>query len=155
MCSSGCRRKRCKLKRFPSIIMLLLLSDCGASRMLGQSSGAHGGAPATHAATFQGLVRDLACPMMNPKSTSTDFDLGCASACARAGSPLIVLSKAGLIFFPISGDMPDVSQREKLIPFVGKQVRVTGTVYERAGTRAIVISSIHEVTGLKTKSKTE
>ena len=138
-----------------TVLTLVLLSHLDGGRVLAQSKVTHGAALATHTTTFQGLVRDLACPMMNPKSTSTNFDLGCASACARAGSPLIVLSKGGFIFFPISGDMPDVSQRDKLMPFVGKQVSVTGTVYERAGTRAIVISSIHEVIGVRTKSKNE
>jgi hypothetical protein len=31
------------------------------------------------------------------------------------------------------------------MPFVGKYVRVTGQVFERAGTHAIAIQEIHEV----------
>lgn len=96
-----------------------------------------------HVSAFEGLVRDLACPIMNPKSTSTDFDLGCAQECAKSGSPLIILTRGGRIYFPISGEMPDTSQRNRLMPFIGKQVRVKGTIYERAGTRAIVITDIH------------
>src|SRR5207248_4312070 len=96
-------------------------------------------------ATVQGLVRDIACPIQNKKATSTDFNLECALQCARNGSPLILLADDGTIYVPISESMPDVSQRERLMPLVGKRASVTGTVYERAGTHAIAIKEIHEV----------
>ena len=41
--------------------------------------------------------------------------------------------------------MPDYDQRQKLMPFVGKYVRVSGIVFERSGTHAIVITEIKEV----------
>jgi hypothetical protein len=41
--------------------------------------------------------------------------------------------------------MPDTDQRERLMPFVGKYVRASGTVFERKGTRAIVITEIKEM----------
>lgn len=62
----------------------------------------------TSAATdVEGLVRDVACPIQNHESTATNFSLDCALACARSGSPLIILTKAGDIYFPISDKMPD------------------------------------------------
>ena len=66
---------------------------------------------------MQGLVRDVACPIQNHKSTATDFNLDCALACARSGSPLIILTRSGDIYFPISDQMPDPDQRAKLMPF--------------------------------------
>ena len=96
-------------------------------------------------ATVQGLVRDIACPIQNKKATSTDFNLECALQCARNGSPLIILTDDGTIYIPISEAMPDVSQRERLMPLVGKRASVTGTVYERAGTHAMAIKQIQEV----------
>ena len=59
------------------------------------------------------------------------------------------------MYFPISDQMPDPSQREKLMPFVGKQVRATGTVYRRNGTRSIVISDLKEVQGVKVRHQDE
>lgn len=109
--------------------------------------------PTEYKATIEGLVRDVACPIQNHQSTSTDFDLDCALACAKAGSPLIILTKEGDIYFPMSDQMPDPSQREKMMPFVGKQVRVTGTVYRRNGTRAIVIKEMTELKGVKVTTK--
>ena len=66
---------------------------------------------------------------------------------------MIILTKNGDIYFPISGDMPDASQREKLMPFLGKYVRVSGTVFERNGTRAIVIKDIKELKDVKLNPK--
>jgi hypothetical protein len=41
--------------------------------------------------------------------------------------------------------MPDYSQMKKLMPLVGKYVRVSGTAFERNGTHAIVIAEIREM----------
>jgi hypothetical protein len=95
--------------------------------------------------TVEGLVRDISCPIQNPEATATKFNLKCALACAKLGSPLIILDKNGAIYVPISASMPDTDQRSRLAPFVGKYVRVSGTVYERKGTHAIAISRIVEM----------
>ncbi|MGA7139223.1 MAG: hypothetical protein WBZ14_16225 [Terriglobales bacterium] len=63
----------------------------------------------------------------------------------RGGSPLVILTKDGELYFPISAKMPDTDQRQKLMPFVGKYVRASGTVFERKGTHAIVITEIKEM----------
>jgi hypothetical protein len=110
-------------------------------------------APSGVPMTIEGLVRDVACPMQNHKSTATSFNLDCAVACAKSGSPLIILTKTDEIYFPISEQMPDPSQREKLIPFVGKYVRATGTVYRRGGTRTIAIKNLTELKDVKLNTK--
>jgi hypothetical protein len=91
----------------------------------------------------EGVVRDVACPIQNPKSTATNFNLECAVACAKSGSPLIILTKEGNSYFPISDEMPDPDQREKLKPFVGNFVRATGTVFERNGIRLTRSQNFH------------
>lgn len=95
--------------------------------------------------TIEGLVRDLACPIQNAAATATEFNLKCALDCAKQGSPLIILTRAGKIYVPISDSMPDKDERQRLMPLVGKFVRASGTVFERNGTRAIVISEIKEM----------
>lgn len=94
---------------------------------------------------IEGLVRDLACPIQNPAAMATKFNLQCALDCAKQGSPLIILTQDGEMYFPISDSMPDVDQRQKLMPLVGKYVRATGTVFERKGTHSIVIEKITEM----------
>ena len=103
--------------------------------------------------TVEGLVRDVACPMQNHKSTATHFNLECARSCAKAGAPLVILTKADEMYLPMTNDMPDVSQREKLVPYVGEFVRVTGVVRRRNGTRTIVIKSITEMKDVKLDTK--
>ncbi|MGH9863990.1 MAG: hypothetical protein ACRD4H_01100 [Candidatus Acidiferrales bacterium] len=95
--------------------------------------------------TIEGLVRDLACPIQNDAATATEFNLRCARDCARQGSPLIILARDGKIYIPISDSMPDKNQRQRLMPFVGKFVQASGTLFQRNGTRAIAISEIKEM----------
>jgi hypothetical protein len=101
--------------------------------------------PNAKTVTIEGAVRDLACPVQNPAGTATRFSLKCNLDCVRHGSPIIILTKDGLIYFPISADMPDFGQRDRMMPFVGKYVQASGAVFERKGTRAIAITQIKEL----------
>ena len=92
---------------------------------------------------LRGYVRDLACLMKFNEALKPTND--CAITCARAGSPLVVITGKGDIYTPISESIPDTSQREKLMPFVGSYVEVSGDVYKRAGISAIVIRKITKI----------
>lgn len=94
--------------------------------------------------TISGLVRDIACPIQNHASTARRFNRDCALACARQGSPLAILTDDGTMYLPISSSMPDTDQRAKLMPYVGKYVRIVGDVYERQGLHSVVIKEIKE-----------
>lgn len=107
-------------------------------------TGAVWGQSAPPPVVIEGLVRDISCPIQNHSSTATDFNLQCALDCARAGSPLVILTKSGRMYVPMSKAMPDVSVRKRLLPFVGKFVKVTGVVYALHGTQAISIEKITE-----------
>jgi hypothetical protein len=94
--------------------------------------------------TVEGLVRDIACPLQNKKSTSTSYSKGCITMCANVGSPLGILTNDGSVYVPVTESMPDTGQ-DALKPFVGEHVQATGKVFERNGTRAIEISGIHQL----------
>jgi len=96
-------------------------------------------------ATVEGLVRDIACPIQNLEATATHLSMKCLRECAKAGSPLVILTKDGELYVPISDKMPDADQRQRLMPFLGKYVRASGTVFERKGTHAIAITKIEEL----------
>jgi hypothetical protein len=102
-------------------------------------------APDAKTITIVGAVRDLACPVQNPAGTAKSFSLQCTLDCVKHGSPIVILTKTGLIYFPISAYMPDSDQREKMTPFVGKYVQATGPVFTRNGTHAIAITQIKEL----------
>jgi hypothetical protein len=94
--------------------------------------------------TVEGLVRDLACPLENRKSTSTRYSKECITMCLMAGSPLGILTSHGEVYVPVTASMPDTGQNA-VKPFVGEHVRATGKVFLRNGTHAIEISEIHQL----------
>src|SRR5271170_4949142 len=139
------------MSRFLSVC---LLAGCGIVSLLAaspspQSTSMAGDRANASKAAIEGLVRDVACPIQNLDGTATDLSLKCVRECVRGGSPLVILTKDGLLYFPVSDKMPDTDQRQKLMPFVGKYVRASGTVFEREGTHAIVITEIQEMTEIQ------
>lgn len=91
--------------------------------------------------TVEGLVRDIACPLQNKKSTSSSFSKDCITTCLKAGSPLGILTSEGEVYVPVTQSMPDMGQNA-LKPFVGEHVKASGKVFLRNGTHAIEISKI-------------
>jgi len=90
--------------------------------------------------TVKGYVLDSACAFT--KSLKKPVSSECAIACAKNGSPLVILSPSGTIYWPIADTTPSSSQNDKLLPFAGKKVTVTGKLFQRGGSTAIVISKI-------------
>jgi hypothetical protein len=91
----------------------------------------------------KGYVLDSACAFT--KGLKKPISAECATACAKAGSPLVILTPSGAIYWPIADSTPSSSQNDKLLPFAGKNVSVSGKVFERGGSKAIVISKIEPV----------
>ena len=90
--------------------------------------------------TVKGYVLDSACAFT--KGLDKPISRDCALACAKAGSPLVILTANGTIYWPIADTTPSSSQNEKLVPFAGQKVTATGKVFERGGSRAFVIEKI-------------
>ena len=131
-------------------LRVCLLAGCGIVAMLAaakpqQHTAMAGDRANMSTVTIEGLLRDIACPIQNLDSNATHLSMKCTLACVRGGSPLAILTNDGELYLPISDTMPDIDQREKLMPFVGKYVQVSGTAFERKGTRAIVIAEIKEI----------
>jgi hypothetical protein len=90
--------------------------------------------------TVNGYVLDSACAFT--KSLDKPISRDCALACAKAGSPLAILTSDGTIYWPIAATTPSSGQNDKLLPFAGEQVTASGKVFERKGSKAIVIDKI-------------
>lgn len=91
-------------------------------------------------ATIKGYVLDSACAFT--KNLKKPISAECALACAKAGSPLVILADGGTIYWPISDATPAQGQNDRLTAFAGKRVVVTGKVYQRGGSHAVVIATI-------------
>jgi len=90
--------------------------------------------------TVKGYVIDSACTFT--KSLKKPVSAECAVACAKSGSPLVIQTAGGTVYLPIDDAQPAKSQNDRLMPFAGQMVSVTGKVYEKGGARAIVIEKI-------------
>lgn len=90
--------------------------------------------------TVKGYVLDSACAFT--KGLDKPISAGCATACAKAGSPLVILTDDGTIYWPIADTTPSTGQNEKLLPFAGQKVTASGKSYERNGSRALVLEKI-------------
>ena len=90
--------------------------------------------------TVTGWVVDSACAYT--KGIAKPVSEACARACAKNGSPLVLLGDDGTIFIPISGETPATSQNAKLLPYAGKRVTMTGKDYVRNGSHGLVVETI-------------
>jgi hypothetical protein len=99
------------------------------------------------AITVKGYVLDSACAFT--KGIKKPISADCAVACAKAGSPLVILADNGTIYWPIADTTPSSGQNEKLLPFAGQKVSATGKVFQRGGSSALVIEKIEAQTSQK------
>ena len=90
--------------------------------------------------TVKGYVLDSACAFT--KGLIKPISPECATACAKAGSPLVILTDNGTIYWPIADTTPSSGQNEKLLPFAGHRVTASGKVFQRGGSSALVIEKI-------------
>jgi hypothetical protein len=90
--------------------------------------------------TVKGYVLDSACAFT--KDLSKPISKQCATSCANAGSQLVILAEDGAIYWPIAATTPSSGQNPRLLPFAADKVIVTGKVYQRGGSKAIVIDKI-------------
>jgi len=98
------------------------------------------GSDAGKSITVRGYVLDSACAFT--KGLKKPISAECATACAKAGSPLVILADTGTIYWPITDTTPSAGQNEKLLPFAGQKVVASGKVFERGGSSALVIEKI-------------
>jgi len=132
-------------RKLASYILTAVLLSLGVVALAAQD--AKNSSP-NNTVTIEGLVRDIACPIQNPKSTATEFSMDCIIKCAKAGSPLGILTKDGTIYVPVTESMPDTGQQQ-LQRFAGKYVSATGKEFLRNGVHGIEINDIHAVDSVK------
>jgi hypothetical protein len=98
-----------------------------------------------------GWVLDSACAFT--KGLKQPISRECALACAKKASPLVILQDDGTIYWPISESMPAVGQNERLMPFAGRRVKVSGKLFTRGGSHALVIENVEDAAAGKEVKK--
>jgi hypothetical protein len=95
----------------------------------------------------KGYVLDSACAFT--KGLKKPIRKECATACAKAGSPLVILTDDGTIYWPIADTTPSSGQNEKLLPFAGQDITASGKVFQRGSSSALVIEKIEPLSNQK------
>jgi hypothetical protein len=88
--------------------------------------------------TITGTVIDTGCYMSHDAIGEKHTD--CATMCAKNGVPLAIVDSAGKVYMPVAADHKN--QNSKLLPFVEKKVKVTGTLLEKGGFAGLTIKTV-------------
>jgi hypothetical protein len=94
--------------------------------------------PNGKAVTITGTVVDTGCYMSHDAISEKHID--CAMMCAKNGVPLAIVDAAGKVYMPVAAE--HTNQNVKLMPFVEKKVKVTGTLLEKGGLAGLTIKTI-------------
>lgn len=95
---------------------------------------------------LQGEVLDLYCFMAHPENGQGPDHAKCAKACIEKGLPVGFLSN-GDVYLITGKDHESV--KDVVAPFAGAQSKLTGTVVEHHGIKAIELASIEPVSAAK------
>lgn len=91
--------------------------------------------------TIVGEVVDANCYMQDGSEATGPGHKDCAIMCAKGGAPLAILTKDGVLYYPIApmGKNPN----DKLTDYIADNVKVTGKFYSQGGSNmGIKISSV-------------
>ncbi len=88
--------------------------------------------------TVTGTVVDTGCYVTH-EGKGADH-AACALACAKKGVPLAILDGDGKLYLSIAADHSNPNA--KLLDFVEKKVKVSGTLYEKGGMEGISIKTV-------------
>jgi hypothetical protein len=88
--------------------------------------------------SFTGTVVDTGCYFANEGTGAKH--VACATMCAKSGIPLAIVDEAGKVFLPLGEEHHPANA--KLMPFVEKKVKVSGTLVEKGGMSALAIKTI-------------
>ena len=100
--------------------------------------------------TVKGEVVDVSCYLAHGEKGMGEGHKGCAEACAKAGSPLGILS-AGKLYVSVLPDDHSAGPNAKLMDHIGHQVEATGIVRSHAGVNGIMITDVKMAGGEEKK----
>ena len=90
------------------------------------------------AVSFKGTVVDTGCYFAHEGMEKGHT--ACATMCAKAGIPLAVVDESGKLYLVLGNDHKNPNTR--LMPFIEKKVKVTGTLVDKGGMSGLAIKTI-------------
>jgi hypothetical protein len=88
--------------------------------------------------TMTGEVVDSGCYLSH--DSKDDAHLACAKQCANAGVPLAIVDGAGKVYMVVAADHKNPNT--KLLPFLQKKVKISGTLITKGGLNGIAIKTV-------------
>jgi len=98
---------------------------------------------AGHAVELHGEVVELSCYLRDGRRG--EAHKACALACLKNGGELALLADESGDLYPLAGATPATDPSAKVREHVAEHVAVSGTVYERAGSRILVIDNLKKL----------
>ena len=92
----------------------------------------------TKAMTIQGEVIDMACYMTKGEHGASHAD--CAEMCINDGLPVGILDKSGHVYLCMTANQKPANSL--LGKYAAKQVKVTGTVYQKGGMDMLAVDKV-------------
>jgi hypothetical protein len=134
------------MRRIASILVVLVLA-CSVGLIYAQDSPKAAKSATKMTAkeketTVRGEVVDVSCYLRHGEKGMGDEHKGCAEACAKAGTPLGILTKDGKLYVSVLPDDHSAGPNAILMEHVAHQVEATGIVRTKGGVRGIMISKV-------------
>ncbi|MBI4719880.1 MAG: hypothetical protein HY770_01335 [Chitinivibrionia bacterium] len=132
-------------KSFLVLGLSLLLSVSALDALADQEEHKHGAMnnKTNQEVTLVGEVIDLYCYMKHPADGQGPGHAKCAQTCIRKGLPIGFLSNGEI--YLIIGKAEHESAKDLVVDFAGMQSRLTGTLINHDGVKAIEITKIEKV----------
>jgi predicted lipoprotein with Yx(FWY)xxD motif len=130
------------MKRFMLIngLALALLAVVGSLPVRGQEKES----PKAKSTTIIGEVVDTRCYIGDDQDQKGAKHKACAEKCAKAGAALAILQEKTNTLYLIMPKEDGENPNTEFIPFIAKNVLVSGKVFEVGGMKAIVPSAVKE-----------
>ncbi|HEY9165905.1 MAG TPA: hypothetical protein VIS48_07055 [Candidatus Kryptonia bacterium] len=93
--------------------------------------------------TIQGEVIDMACYMTKGEKGAAHAD--CAQMCINNGLPVGVLDAKGHVYLCMTSTHKPANSL--LVQYAAKQVKITGTVYQKGGMDLLAVDTVEPVGG--------
>lgn len=117
--------------RITALSLTLLLAAAGLNAQEGRMS---------KEATIKGEVVDVACYLAG--EARGPAHVACATACAKAGGALGILTADGKLYVSLLPDDHKKSPNHLLMDFIGKDVEAKGYVRVKGGVNGLMIRSV-------------
>jgi hypothetical protein len=122
------------------LFALALLMSTGLTWAQGKSAGKMMSKQKAKEVSVTGEVVDVSCYLQS--GARGEGHKACATACAKAGGPLGILTKSGKLYVSVLPDDHSAGPNQKLMDYVAENVTVKGMVRSKGGVNAVMITDV-------------